>query len=194
MRLRAATLLFASSPLVVCAAMLVGCSDDPSGPPTPVITRLRVSATTSGSDVDTNGYLVTLDSRGSPVRLQPNGSVTFDSLTTGTHYLTVTDVEPNCVVGGGSLTVAIASLGDSARTDLQVTCSALGTVQVAVSTTGADLDENGYSVVANATSLPNAVSADIRTSEGTAVLRLVAGRYVIRLSGVAANCSGAGIA
>ena len=189
MRLRAGTLLFASSPLVVCAAMLAGCSDDPSAPPRPVISHLRVSATTSGADVDTNGYLVAIDYR-SPVRLQPNGTVTFDSLATGTHDVTVTDVEPNCVVGGGPLKVAIATLGDSAHTDLQVTCSALGTVQVTVSTSGADLDENGYAVIVNGPSTTNPVSADIPTSDGTAAFRLAAGRYFIRLSGVAANCRG----
>lgn len=179
-----------SSGLCACfVALLLGCSDDPSAPPRPVISYLRVSAATSGSDIDTNGYLVILDSR-EPLRLPPNGSVLFDSLGTGTHYLTVTDVEPNCVVGGGPLNVGIAALGDSAHSDLQITCSALGTVQVTVSTTGADVDENGYAVIATATSMPNSVSADIGTSEGTAVLRLTAGHYVARLTGVAANCAG----
>jgi dipeptidyl aminopeptidase/acylaminoacyl peptidase len=77
--------------------------------------------------------------------------------------------------------------------DLHVTCSALGSVRVSVATTGTDLDGNGYTVVAHATSFPGSVAGSLPTSDATTVLRVAAGRYVTTLQGVAANCDGGDI-
>ena len=175
----------------VCfAALLAGCSDDSSSPPRqPAVSTLRVTVSTSGDDTDTNGYLVIIDRTRQPLPVESNGSVTFYGLAVGTHTVDLTEVAPNCVVdGGSSVVVTIASPEVPVSTDLHVTCSAIGGVRVTVATTGTDLDQNGYTVVANLTSGSGSVSVGIGTSDATAVLRLATGRYAFTLHGVAANC------
>jgi len=173
------------------AALLVGCSDDPSSPPPYPITKLRVTVSTSGADVDTDGYEVIVDRSVAPPGVASNGSVTLYGVGVGTHSVELGAVAPNCVVEGGPATVTISSPGAVAEVSLHVVCLALGSVQVTVTTTGTDLDGNGYTVLATATSLPRSVSGVIRTSDATTLLRVAAGHYVVALHGVAANCDGA---
>ena len=175
----------------VCfAVLLAGCSDDPSSPPRePAVSTLRVTVSTSGDDADTDGYLVIIDRTRQPLPVESNGSVTFHGLAMGPHTVELTEVAPNCVVdGGSSVVVTISSPEVPAAADLHVTCSALGGVRVAVATTGADLDPNGYTVVATLAGTPSSVSVGVGTSDATAVLRLATGHYVFSLYGVAVNC------
>lgn len=176
------------------AALLIGCSEDkPSSPPPPPppVSKLTITVSTSGADIDADGYLVTIDRSGQPVRVQSNGSVTFSGLAIGRHTVDLYDVRPNCVVDGGSFAVTISSPGVAAAANITVTCSALGDVRVTVATTGTDVDVNGYTVSANDTSISYSESRGIGTSDTTTVLRLVTGHYVFSLHGVAANCDGA---
>ncbi len=173
------------------AALLAGCSDDPSSPRQPAVTTLHVTVSTSGVDVDTDGYYVSIDRLPQPLRVQSNGRVTFYGLAVGTHSIDLTEVAPNCVIDGGSSAVTISSPGLVTDADVHVTCAALGNVQVTVATTGTNLDVNGYTVVATSTTNSiNSATASIRTSDATGVLRLAAGHYVTKLHGVAANCDG----
>ena len=193
-RTSAAPLSIVTAIFACFAPVLAGCSDDPSSPPAATaITKLTVAVSTSGEEIDSDGYLVVVDQWRVPVRVQANGSVTFYEVGFGSHSIELIEVAPNCVVDGGSATVTIPSPGGVAATDLHVTCSALGDVRVTVVTTGADIDTNGYAVVANAADFPYSASASLSGSDGTAVLRLAAGRYVTRLQGVAANCDGGDI-
>src|SRR5262245_39729207 len=73
---------------VSCIALRVGCSDDPSSPPAQpktVVSKLRVPVSTSGADVDTDGYLVSIDPTRAPVQVGSNGSVTFYGVGVGTY-------------------------------------------------------------------------------------------------------------
>ena len=172
------------------AALLAGCSDDPSSPPRePAISTLRVTVSTSGDDADTDGYLVIIDGTSQPLPVESNGSVTFHGLAVGPHTVNLTGVASNCVVdGGASILVTISSPEVAVAADLHVRCSAVGGVRVTVATSGTDLDPNGYTVVANLISGSGLWSASIGTSDPTAVLRLATGRYAFSLYGVAANC------
>jgi len=175
----------------VCfAALLAGCSDDPSSAPRePAISTLRVTVSTTGDDIDTDGYLVIIDRTREPLPVESNGSVTFSGLAMGPHTVDLTEVAPNCVVdGGSSVVVTISSPGVPVAADLHVRCSAVGGVRVTVATTGTDLDPNGYTVVATLISGPGSWSVAIGTSDPTAVLRLATARYAFSLYGVAANC------
>ena len=179
---------------IVClAALLGGCSDDPSSPPPPAypLTALRVTVSTSGADVDTDGYQLIVDGSGPGPGLASNGSVTLYAVGLGPHSIGLGGVAPNCVVEGGTSTVTIPSPGAVADVSLHVICLALGSVRVTVATTGTNLDGNGYSVVATATSFPQSVSGAIRTNDATTLLRVAAGHYVVSLHGVAVNCDGA---
>src|SRR4030095_15022318 len=97
-------------------------------------------------DRDANGYLVSVDDTRSATRLAANGTITLHGLVLGTHALIVNDVAPNCVVDTAEPKVTLAVAGRTVDTDLHVACSALGTLKVTVTTTGADLDANGYRI------------------------------------------------
>ena len=176
-------------------ALVVGCSDDPSAPPPPLpkaaVGTLRVTVSTSGADVDTDGYQVSIDQSGTVLQLGSNGSVTFSGVKVGTYQVTLSGVAPNCVLDGGPSNVAVLSSGIATDVSLHVTCSAFGNVRVTVATTGDDRDGNGYAVAVNGNPVSYFASADISTSDATAVVRVPAGHYTIQLRGLAANCDGA---
>lgn len=175
--------------LVCLIGMFAGCSDEPSSPPPgPSFGTLRVTVSTSGADVDADGYLVIVDRSQVPVRVPANGQLTFPGLGMGTHTIDLAEVAPNCLVVGGPSTITISSPDPIVDVDVHVTCSALGTVRVTVSTSGTDLDQTGYTVLAYGTTFKR---ADLRASDTTAEFRVPAGHYSTRLQGVAANCDGA---
>jgi len=131
--------------------LLLGCAD-PASPFEHVADNtgiLRVRVTTEGPDVDANGYLVSIDDSRSFSRVAANGSVTLHGLLLGTHALFVTDVAPNCVVDVSEEKVTLSIAGRIVDADLHVTCSALGALRVTVTTTGSDLDANGYRIAVN---------------------------------------------
>ena len=67
--------------VLVLATLLVGCSNDPLRVPQGRgYSVLRVSMTTSGLDIDTNGYYVTVDALVRPQHVEPNGSAMFYGL------------------------------------------------------------------------------------------------------------------
>jgi len=61
---------------------------------------LTVSASTTGSSLDADGYTVTVDG-GSPQAIGINGSVTFNGLAAGGHSIALSGVAANCTVSGG---------------------------------------------------------------------------------------------
>ena len=94
----------AAARLIACVrvcfiALLVGCHDDPSSPPPSPktsVSKLRVTVSTSGADVDTDGYMLSIDQTREPVQVGSNGSVTFYGVGVGTYQLTLTGLAPNC--------------------------------------------------------------------------------------------------
>ena len=175
--------------IIGLATLLVDCADDPVVVPQGRgYSVVRVSMTTSGTDIDTNGYFVTVGTLGPPRQVGPNGTVTFYGLAVGTHNVIVGDIEANCVAVSSALTVVIASATDSVETDVPITCSALGTVRIGVTTTGTDLDRNGYELFARGLDVSTNRSQPVAARDATATLRLPAGRYATSLRGLAANC------
>ena len=64
--------------------------------------ELAVSAATTGSDLDPDGYTVTVDGGpGQAVGL--NGTVTFTGLAEGDHTVALSGVAGNCTVGGAKI-------------------------------------------------------------------------------------------
>ncbi len=67
-------------PAVVAAT----CGSPPTVVPPPNPGTVSLTVSTTGSDLDQNGYTVALDD-GSPQNVSPNGSVTFSGLQPGAH-------------------------------------------------------------------------------------------------------------
>jgi dipeptidyl aminopeptidase/acylaminoacyl peptidase len=83
---------------------------------------IRVSAATTGEELDPNGYQVAVDG-GSTQLLSINGSLQMGDLTPGEHEVALLDVADNCVVAGNN-PVRVASVnGSTTDVDFTVSCS-----------------------------------------------------------------------
>jgi hypothetical protein len=103
---------------ILIALSLAACSDNTNAP-APITGTLRVSATTGGPGLDTDGYTLVLDPGGDAAKseaLPPTGTVDFNEVAAGQHTLQLSGVADNCtvnpavsqsvtVVGGQTLTV-----------------------------------------------------------------------------------------
>jgi len=181
-------------------AFTVGaCEDDedvsgPGGEPVATGT-ITVNAATTGTDVDGNGYAVEVvadPAGGEPsVPADPeqqdlgiNGSATFDDQVTGDHTVELLDVAANCAVDG--LNPRQVKVEEDATTSVsfQVVCSVpSGSIRVEATTSGDDVDADGYTVELGEE------SATIDPEGFTTFEGLADGEYTVALTGLASNCS-----
>lgn len=107
--------------------LLAGCHpDDLVGPPAsrPVPGTIEVQTSTSGTLLDGDGYLVTLDQR-EPRQLADNTTVTINGVEPGEHVVMLSDVESNCRIEGPNpvtLTVPAASVAPTLRVGFAIRC------------------------------------------------------------------------
>ncbi|HYU88974.1 MAG TPA: hypothetical protein VE966_00920 [Gemmatimonadales bacterium] len=157
--------------------------------PPPQTGDLTVSTSTTGSNVDPDGYTLTLD--GSTTRaIGTNASTTFSALPAGSHTVVLSGVAGNCSVSGGTSRTVNVPAGGTASTSFAVTCAAVsgdGSLTVNTSTTGSNLDPDGYTVVIDG----GAASQQIATN-GSVTFTGPAGDHQVALSGVATNCTVSG--
>ncbi len=149
---------------------------------------LQVTTVTTGSDLDADGYSVTIGGVGSyPIGI--NEQLTLPDLPAGDLSVSLGGVAANCSVSGQNpRTISIPANG-TAQTTFSVTCTAIqtGALAVTTATTGSDLDANGYSVtISGAGSFPIGIN-DQRT-----ITDLPPGDVSVSLGGVAGNCSVSG--
>src|ERR1051325_9109387 len=103
---------------------------------------LAVSTTSTGFDIDSDGYVVWVDNLESqPV--SANGAVTFNE-PSGPHEVALYGVAANCMVGGFNPRMVFPGSDLVAATAFTVTCRSQGDLYVSTSTTGVDLDPDGY--------------------------------------------------
>jgi PKD repeat protein len=161
-------------------------------PPPPTTGDLTVSAVTTGSDLDPDGYTVTVDG-GQSQSLGVNASVTYSGLTAADHSVEISGVASNCTVTNANPQTASVPAGATAQVTFDITCAALppttGDLKVTTSTTGSNLDPDGYTVsVDGAAGQP----ITINNTTGITFTGLSAGSHTVALSGVAANCTVSG--
>ena len=158
-------------------------------PPPPTTGNLTVTTSTTGSDLDPNGYTVTLDGSTSQSIATDGGSITFPNVPAGSHSVALSDVASNCTVSGGTSHGVTIIAGQPNSTSFSVSCTPIppttGSLTVTTSTSGSDLDPDGYTVTVDANNSqpigPN--------SNGVTFNNLSAGNHPVVLSGVASNCS-----
>ena len=163
------------------ALLALGCSgSDSTGPSTG---NVQVSASTTGADLDPDGYTVAVDG-GAGRSLAVNGTVTFSQLSAGDHTVTLSGIAANCTVEGQNPDHVSVNSAATTQLTVHVSCTATtGAVQVIASTTGSDLDPDGYTVaVDGGAGQALAVNGSVTFSQ------LKAGDHFIALSGVALNC------
>lgn len=88
---------------IFLALAVAACSDNTNAPP-PITGTVRVSATTGGPGLDTDGYTVVLDPGGATAKSQalaPTGTADFNDVAVGQHTLELDGVADNCTVNPG---------------------------------------------------------------------------------------------
>jgi hypothetical protein len=175
-------------PLVTFATAMLfaacGGDSDPSGPdnpPTPT-GSINLSVTTSGDDVDTDGYQVTVDGAAAG-SIQPNGNLSIPDIDVGSRTVALSGIALNCTPApGASQTVNVA---EDQATDVTftVTCEPdQATLSLVTETTGKLPDLDGYTLVvdggAGQTMDPN----------DTVEIPVSSGAHTVAITGQAANC------
>src|SRR5205809_991613 len=156
-----------------------------------ITATIEITAATSGTDVDPDGYTVQVDA-GTAQTLAVTGTIRFEGLQAGSHTVTLAGAATNCPVAADNPRTVSVTTGavkrDTARTTFQVTCgAATGSIQVTAATAGIDLDPNGYAVQLDGASLRQLLGAGTVTFDG-----LAGGDHSVVLSGAAGNCTVAG--
>jgi hypothetical protein len=148
--------------------------------------RLQVTSATSGPSADPDGYVITLDGtdRGT---LGGSGAVTIEGLAAGDHVIGLSGVAGNCEVQAENPRSVTVTAGASATVAFAITCAApppvTGTLRITTSTTGADLDADGYAVA-----LDGGTSQPIGTTATATLANVTPGTRLVRLSRLAGNC------
>jgi len=166
--------------VLLAIAVLFTCCKDSTGPATGT---LRVTVSTTGTDLDSDGYTCSVD--GSSRSVAVNETVTWNGVEVGDHAVELTGLAGNCVVSGENPRNVTVTLGETATVTFDVSCSALtGALQVITVTTGDTLDWDGYVLILNDTH-----STHIEINDTLTFTDIPKGEYRIGLDDVAVNCA-----
>jgi len=118
--------------LLLVGSFTLGCGDSGTNPPLdenggPNIGDLRVTVSTTGADIDADGYTITVGSESQPVGA--NGTVTFTGLPVGGRSVQLGDVAANCTVAGSNSRTVTITAGGTASETYAVACEAVVTVE-----------------------------------------------------------------
>src|SRR5256884_5704945 len=155
----------------------------------PTTGSLAVTTNTTGSNLDPDGYTLTVDG-GQSQAIGINNTVTISGLSPGNPAVQLNGLAQNCTVSSNPRTVSITA-GSTTTTIFTVSCAATtttGTLTVSNSTTGSDLDPDGYTVTVSGSA--GTTSQTMATNGNVTFANVPAGSYQVTLSGAAANCTG----
>lgn len=150
--------------------------------------RIEVTVSTSGADVDTDGFSVSVDG-GTARFVAAGGSVTLADLSPGSHSVLLTGLAENCRVDGTNPRTVMVGSNGTATVAFAVVCSPAATsgFVIVVATSGAPVDPDGYQLaVAGGGTRVIAVNAtEVFTG-------LTPGVHLVTLKDVDAGCALAG--
>jgi Tol biopolymer transport system component len=174
-------------PLLVLAAC--GGSDaDTTGPPAgPSTGSILVSVTTTGSDLDSDGYSVHMDGAAAAT-VGSNGTVTLSDVSTGHRSVSLAGVAANCTVTTEHPYTTNVTAGNTVQVSFAINCqSVAGVLEVTTTTTGFDLDPDGYAVV-----LDGGESHALAANDSVTFPGIETGPHQLLLTGTADNCTVSG--
>jgi len=149
--------------------------------------NLTATTSTTGSNLDPDGYTVTVDGTTSQP-IATNGSVTFNDLPAGSHSIALSGAAANCTVTSANPQTVTVPPGGTATATFSVSCTATtGNLTVSTSTTGSGLDPDGYTVT-----LDGGSARAIGINASISYTNLTPGNHTAAISGVAANCTVSG--
>jgi large repetitive protein len=155
--------------------------------PSADVGQVQITTTTTGSDLDGDGYEFSVDG-GPSQTIAVNATATVPGLAAGTHTVVLSGVSANCTVPGGTSKDVTVTGGGTATVAFDVTCSPLppevGSIRITTNTTGTDVDANGYQV-----SIDGGQGQSIGADATSTIGGVPAGAHTIQLSDVAGNCT-----
>jgi Tol biopolymer transport system component len=154
---------------------------------------LRITTTTTGTELDSDGYVATVIG-GPSQAIAINGTATIPNVREGSHAVTLSGVAANCAIAGADTVNVTVVFGATADVAFSVECVRFGTLEVTVGTTGVDVDPNGYTIEVHSPSV-NFSSTDIVSPNGSARFERLrpAADYRVTLRDVSANCEVIGL-
>lgn len=149
---------------------------------------VEVRASTTGLDLDPDGYEIALDGA-APQAVLPNGATWFANLPAGTHTIAMGGAAENCAMSPTAPAEVVVKVGgavrDTARVTIDVTCSALtGVVAVEVTTQGPDPDPDGYGV-----NLDGRRALFLAANGVRGIDSVPAGSHSVGITNLAPNCT-----
>lgn len=153
---------------------------------------LTVTAATTGSDLDPDGYTVTVDGTLSKA-VATSGSVSFPDLAAGSHTVELSGLASNCSTSDSPQTATLTAAGTT-TVSMSVACEAIpapevGDLSVTTTTSGADIDPDGYMVTLDA---DPATTKTVGPNGSVTFPGLAAGSHSVALSGLQSNCAVSG--
>ena len=146
---------------------------------------IQITTATSGSNIDSDGYLYSVDLAAErPIGV--NGTATVADFRAGTSSVLLSGIASNCTVNGANpVTVEIAE-NATVQAAFAITCTGTGTgsISVTTQTTGSNLDPDGYTVAVDGGS-PQAVGVN----GSLTIPGLSPGNHSVQLAGIASNCT-----
>jgi len=150
---------------------------------------IDVMTTTTGVDLDSDGYgiSITNDALGGwSFFLPAHDSTTLTDAREGTYSISLNGIAPNCIAAQSNPSSITVVNGQTTKLALSVNCVAFGAIQVTATTSGMDLDPNGYAAVAD---LAMGGGIAVPTNGSASFSQVGPGNQNVTLSGLAANCS-----
>jgi CubicO group peptidase (beta-lactamase class C family) len=147
---------------------------------------LIVAASTTGEELDADGYVASIDGGASSGRVDVNGEVRFENLSAGDHQVELLDVAPNCAVFGQSPRTVTVISDEAVTTTFTLECSpTVGEIRVSSQTSGTDLDPDGYVAEIDGGLRTTRIGVNDETGFG----HLDPGDHQVELTDVASNCT-----
>lgn len=164
------------------AVAVLACGDDPPILPPAGFGDIYVSLTSTGGDIDLDGYVVTLD--GVAVgSVASDGAVKLAGIPSGARVIGLEGVAANCQVEGTNPRPVPVLPARVASVSFRVGCLTTG-IAVIVEQTGADLDADGFTVIVD-----GRAGEPVAPFQPHVVSRLEPGTHTVSIGGLADNCS-----
>jgi hypothetical protein len=174
--------------LAATVALYPACGGgDGGGLTEPTTGALQVVTNTTGSELDSDGYTLTVDDVETGA-IGPAAQRTIAELEPGAHEIALADVSANCEVQGQNPRTVSVVAGETVNETFAVLCvqppPVTGGLSVTTTTSGVSPDPDGYTATVDGN------DAGAIAAEGSlAVPDLGAGDHLVGLAGVAANCT-----
>lgn len=165
---------------LIAATVFLGACSESTEPPR--AGNVQVAITTTGAELDPDGYTASIDGQSHPVLI--NASATLENIPAGVHQVELSGLAANCALVTPAPVEVTVVAGTTVTVSLAVTCSATtGALRVAVTTTGRDLDTDGYIV-----GLDGGAPRTIAVNGSITFSGLTPETHTLQLGGAASNC------